>query len=127
MTVVAAPDVVGDRVVHERRQAAEPLDRLRDGARDLLLDAVVRPDVQHLAARFLHAGRHLVAVRLVPARERDRGAFGGEHLHDPPADAPRAAGHQRDLPVEPHAHPFAPCIKGFGVGLLIRVSVLRSM
>ena len=29
VAVVAAPDVVGDRVVHERREAAEPLDRLR--------------------------------------------------------------------------------------------------
>ena len=55
-----------------------------------------------LAASFVDAGLHRAAVVLGAAGERDRGTFGREHLHDSLADAPSAAGDQRDLAVEPH-------------------------
>ena len=103
VTVLAAPDVVGrDRVVHQRRQAAVALDRRRDRPGDVLLDAVVGADVHRLSAGVVDAGLHRAPVILGAAGERDRGALGREHLHDPLADAPGAPGDQRDLAVEPH-------------------------
>ena len=62
---------------------AEALDRRPDRPGDVVLDAVVGPDVHRPPAGVVDGGLHLAPVVLGAAGERHRGAFGREHLHDP--------------------------------------------
>ena len=106
VAVEAAADVVGrDRVVHQRGERPEALDRRGHRARHLLLDAVVGLQVHRATAGVVDPGLDRAAGVLRSAGEGDRRALRRQHLDDSLTDAPGAAGDQRHLAVEPHASP----------------------
>ena len=89
------------RVVDQDVDPAEALDGLRNQVLDRLLVADVELDAGH-AVRAVAAGDfrgELLAVGDVG--DHDARAFGGERLRIVPADAPGAAGDDRDLACEP--------------------------
>jgi hypothetical protein len=95
------------RVVDDDVDAAEPLDRLRDGARHRLLVADVAHDRQGLAARRLDrlgsgVDRALeLGVRLGGlGDQRDVRAIAGGALRDREADAAARAGDEHGLAFE---------------------------
>jgi hypothetical protein len=68
----------------------------------------VGPHRQGLAAGRLDGGDHLLGRRLVTEEaEHHGGAVTGQALHDRPADPPRAARDQRQLPSQ-HSHTSLP-------------------
>ena len=101
--VASAARVVGDRVVHQRGERTERLDRRPHRARDLVLDARCRPGCSSArppaAVTAASTSRPLSSDRPVNATAAPSRR---EHLDDPGADPACPPGDQRHLAVKSH-------------------------